>query len=253
MATYFYLSMVPESLVASMLPPEEFGAYLAIGTRKRSQAQAIFFDLKGEFPSDHFDFSLATKRCIPHSDGQPKHSLYLGIYRVLEHVPLEVINNLWLVVPTGQALELKPGSIPPEFSGKYHLYQEICPVHSLIASLLTPDKFCQFITDPARPVFVPRICFVDLELAELAVDPHGDLPTNLPYTHLDHVRDCLLELEGNNKYIKTVDRIHPQEFPYRCVKSGFFLGNQKGMLYYPFPSRKELESKYYPWWRFANR
>ena len=29
--TKLYLSMIPEALVASMLPPEEFGRYLAVG------------------------------------------------------------------------------------------------------------------------------------------------------------------------------------------------------------------------------
>ena len=58
MATYLYFSMMPESLVASMLPPEEFGTYLAVGTRRWTRGQAMFFDLKGEFPTEDFDFSL---------------------------------------------------------------------------------------------------------------------------------------------------------------------------------------------------
>jgi hypothetical protein len=59
--------------------------------------------------------------------------------------------------------------------------------------------------------------------------------------------------QDSNKHTKTVDRIHPQEFPYRCIKTGFYLGDQEKLLYYPFPSREELESTYYNWWRFANR
>ena len=34
MRTYVYLSMTPESLVASQLPPEEFGAYMAVGVKE---------------------------------------------------------------------------------------------------------------------------------------------------------------------------------------------------------------------------
>ena len=37
MRRYLYFSMSPESLVASQLPPEEFGRYLAIGTKKSRQ------------------------------------------------------------------------------------------------------------------------------------------------------------------------------------------------------------------------
>jgi hypothetical protein len=33
--------MTPEALIASMLPPEEFGIYYAVGTNKRTQGQAF--------------------------------------------------------------------------------------------------------------------------------------------------------------------------------------------------------------------
>ena len=254
MTNYLYLSMIPESLVASMLPPEEFGTYLAVGTRKQSQGQAIFFDLKGEFPSDEIDFSVVAKRCVPRADGQPKHSLYLSIYRVLERVPMDAFNSLWMVTPGGHVLELKQESVPSRFAGKFYLYQELCPVHPLIASSLAPDAFCRFITDPAKPLHVPRICFVDLALSELAEDPQDGRADNLPYAHMDHVRECLLEVQQDpDKHTKTVDRIHPQQFPYRCVKTGIYLGDPEETLYYPFPSHEELESKYFSWWRFANR
>ncbi len=39
---HLYLSLMPEALIASMLSPEEFGAYYAVGTEKKSSGQAIF-------------------------------------------------------------------------------------------------------------------------------------------------------------------------------------------------------------------
>ncbi len=87
MQNYLYLSLIPESLVASMLPPEEFGAYLATGTRKRPHGRAMFFQIAPDFQSDYFDLASADRRCVPHPDGQPKHSVYLSIYRALEHIP----------------------------------------------------------------------------------------------------------------------------------------------------------------------
>jgi hypothetical protein len=251
MACHLYLSMIPEALVASMLPPEDFGRYLAVGTKKRSRGPAMFFDLS-EFESEAFDFEDADERCVPHPDGEPKHSLYLGIYRVLENVPLEAVRSLWLVTPDGRVLEVKQGEQPSSYPGTYHLYQEICPVHPLIASSLPPDQFCRFITDRSHPVSVPRICFVDLELQELADTPQEGKANNLPYPHLEHLRDCLTQLaEDETKDIKTVDRVHREEFPYRCVKSGFFLGDQADLLYYPFPTTEQLETDYYEWWRSA--
>lgn len=253
MKTHLYLSMVPEALVASMLPPEEFGTYLAVGTEKRSRGNAIFLDLDDDCQCEHFDLASIPERCVPHPDGQPKHSVYLAIYRVLEHVPLDALNSLWLVTQDGRVLELKQASLPEDGPVKYHLYQEVCPVHPLIASTLGPAEFCRFITDPSRPIDVPRICFVDLELSELADDPRHGRATGLPYPYLEHIRDCLVELESDGgKHTKTVDRIHRESFPFRCIKRGFFLGDQEGLLYYPFPPRIELETTHYPWWRSAN-
>jgi len=253
MATYLYLNMVPESLVASMLAPSAFGTYLATGTHKRSRGPAIFFDLRPDFPSDYFDLADTINRCAPHPDGQPKHSVYGSIYRVLEHVPLSAMKSLWLVTMDGRVLELKAGELPARFPGHFHLYQEVCPVHPMIASSLDPLEFTKFITDPSMPISVPKICFVDLELADLAEDPRGGSAGNLPYTNITHLRDCLLQLAAEkDKRTKTVDRVQQQACPYRCVKSGFFVGDQQGRLYYSFPSRDELEDKYYDWWRSAN-
>lgn len=253
MQRYLYLSLAPESLIVSMLPPEEFGAYLATGTRKRPHGQAMFFQLKPDFESDYFDLSNIDKRCVPHADGQPKHSVYLAIYRVLEHVGLDAIESLFLATAHGRVLEIQPGPVPPDPAGGYHLYQEICPVHPLIASSLAIDEFRRFITDTSTPVSVPRICFVELDLAELAADPLHGSATNLPYHNIRHLRDCLAELGPHTgKQAKTVDRTARQGVLYRCVKTGFCLGDQDGVLCFPYPSKEELLGKYYTWWRCAN-
>jgi hypothetical protein len=251
MTTYLYLSMTPESLVASMLPPEEFGTYLAVGTRKGSHGQAMFFDLKQEILENVFDLSSISQRCVPHPDGRPKCSLYLAVYRVLERVPLRALNKLWLVAPKGQVMERKASSAAPEFTDSYYLYQEICPVHPLVISSLSPSTFCRFITNPRNPISVPRLCFVDLDLGELANRPEHAQPPEIVYPdHFYHLRECAMELKRDpEKHTKTVDRLHPREFPFRQIRHGFYLGDQNEMLYYPFPTRQELEGDYYYWWR----
>jgi hypothetical protein len=251
MRTYVYLSMTPESLVASQLPPEEFGAYMAVGTRKSAHGQVIFCDLREGYQSIEFDQKYLAEHCIPHADGQPKHSLYLGIYRVLERVPLAAINSLWLTSAHGQTLELKPAEQLPEVDDRYYLYQELCPVHPLIASKLTPHEFASFITRPDKPLFVPRICFLDFDLGEMAKDPENGKPNHLYYPDpFWHLRGCLLELLADKrKHTKTVDRLHLQSFPYHCIKNGFYLGDPSGVRFFPFPTRTELEGKHYSWWR----
>ncbi|HVO33000.1 MAG TPA: sodium-translocating pyrophosphatase, partial [Elusimicrobiota bacterium] len=93
-----------EALVASMLSPDEFATYLAIGSRKIARGKVVFFEIDPEFNSDRFDWEKARKECVPDADGKPKSSVYLGIYRVIEHIPFEAIQKLYLVTRDGRSL-----------------------------------------------------------------------------------------------------------------------------------------------------
>jgi hypothetical protein len=245
------MSLIPESLVVSMLPAPEFGRYLAIGTKKRANEQAIYFELSNDFQSEYFDLQGAIQLCKPHEDGQPKHSVYASTYRVLEHVPLEAIGSLWLVTHNGLTLELKQGSLPTETEQIHHLFQELCPVHPLIASSLDPYEFCKFITDPKVRVSLPRICFVELRLGYVPEKPEISDQGDLPYKNIKHLWSCILELTEKNKTTKTVNRTYLARVLYRCIKSGFYIGDQNTLLYYPFPSSEDLEKNHHKWWRWA--
>ena len=247
-----YLSLIPEALIASMLAPEEFGAYLAVGTRKRTLGQAMFFTVEGLKSSPAFDLEEARRRCVPHPGGEPKHSVYLAVYRVLEQIPPETLTRLYLVTPDGKVLALQPSALP-SFQRQYHLYQEICPVHPRIVSGLDPEAFTRHVTSPRSPIHLPRLCFVDLRLGELAGNPEKGSIRDLPYHAIEHLRDCLIQLKSNpEKSTKMVDRIHPQSFPYRAVETGVYLGGDKKLAFFPFPSIADLQSKYYDWWRSAS-
>ena len=49
-----------------------------------------------------------------------------------------------------------------------------------------------------------------------------------------------------------VDRLSPAAFPYRMLKTGIFVGNEKQLMCFPLPPQEELRSKHYRWWRSAN-
>ncbi len=253
MTTYLYLSLIPEALIASMLSPEEFGAYYAVGTQKKSQGQAMFIELDPDFRDDFFAIEEGYKRCVPHEDGTPKKSVYISGYRVLEHVPLAAMRKLYLVTAYGQTLALEPTRDYPQKTEGLHMYQEIAPVHPLVVSTLGPLEFFDTITkNPLGLLQVPTICYVELLLGELATDPEYGGINDLPYTFIHHLRECLVDLKVKRIHNKMVNRTHSVQFPYRTIKSGVFVGNQEGLLYFPLPSREKLRNTHYRWWRSAN-
>ena len=250
--TRFYLSMIPEALVASMLAPEEFGRYLAVGSHKRTSSPAIYFELDPGFTSDFFDMSIVAKRCVRHADGAPKRTLYLGIYRVLEHVPLEALGRLYLTTRDGQVLCLEQQPYPEDISAEYYLYDEICPVHPLIASTLDPAAFVRFVTDPGSPLCVPKMVFSNLNAkALIGSDQTAEsVPAlhNLP----ERIRECFRELDATDKPTKTVDRVRSVTCRWNHIKNGYFAGAGSTLLYYPFPDRETMDRCHHKWWRSAS-
>lgn len=250
MNQYVYLSTTPESLVASQLPPIEFGNYLAVGTRKRIRGQAIFFELDIEklpdLPRDYMD-----KRLVPYEDGEPKRSVYLSIYRVMEHVPMEAFKSLFLVTDDGRVLELKAGKYKTTAADEIHLYQQFNPITTRVASKLSPPEFIQFLTDPAKLVSTPKLFIAELKLGRLSKDSYAPIH-DLPYPNPDHLRDCLARLKSSKERLtKTVIRQYKGDLSYRTIKDGFFVGEKDNCIFYPFPTIEELEDKYYYWWRSA--
>jgi len=252
MKRYLYLSLIPESLIASQLSPEDFGNYYAVGSKKRSRGQAIFFEVDASLKSDYFKMEDVERRCVAHDDGSPRRSIYLGIYRVLEHIPLSAIGKLYLATGDGRVLALSPQEYVSTPSRENHLYQELCPVTPRIISKLDPLGFCRSITSPDNAVSVHTIVFCELLLKRLSRDPDANDVEDLPYRNLGHLRDCIRELDAKpDKMNKAVNRGLGSDLLYRTVKDGFFIGNQEDMLYYPMPTLEQLEREYYEWWRSA--
>jgi hypothetical protein len=250
MKQYLYLSATPESLVASQLPPVDFGNYMAVGTRKRIRGQAIFFELDMEkmenIPQDYLD-----ERLVPYEDGEPKRSVFISIYRVMENISMDALKNLYLVTDDGKVLELEAGKYKPPSGDLIHLYQQFNPITTRVASKLSPPEFIKFLTDSSKPIYTPKIFFAELKLNKLSRDSYAPIH-DLPYPNPDHLRDCLDRLKSSRERLtKTVIRQYKGELSYRTVKDGFFIGEKDNFLYYPFPSIEDLEDKYYYWWRSA--
>lgn len=252
MTIHLYLSLIPEALVASHLPPEEYGAYLALGPKKRSQGQAIFFKLSDAYAKEQLEVfpGIAELR-----DGRLRRSAYLSIHRVLEQTPIDAIESLHLTTNDGHVLTLHPTDYVPDPGPRFHLYQEFCPVTPRVASNLEPKEFADHITDTSRPVSLPALVFAELMLERLGDDPEANDTGNLPYRSLEHLRDCLRELRAKaGKSTKLVVRHLEQDVLFRTIRRGFFIAGQGGAFrFFPMPSREELETTYYTWWRSALR
>ena len=253
MTVHLYLSLVPEVLIASMLEPNEFGNYYAVGTKKKSSGQAIFLEIDPNFRSKYFRIKEGISRCVPHDDGTPKASIYISVYRVLEHVPVSALGKLFLVTQDGRTLGLDASVLLPPLDEGLHLYKEIAPVSPLIASRLNPMEFYDLIVkNPTSLVTLPAIAYAELRLDELAEDPEMGQVGDLPYSNMDHLREVLKDLKTKPVATKMVDRASPATLAYRTIKNGFYIGNESVMAYYPMPSSEELRENNYRWWRSAN-
>lgn len=252
MALHLYASLVPEALIASMLAPEEFGAYYAIGTEKKARGQAMFVEIDPAFRDPFFRIDEGVERCIPHSNGDPKRSVYISVYRVFEHLPISVLGSLYLVTSDGRVAELGKGALPSTPDSGLHLYQEICPVTPLVASTKGPVAFSGSMMDRSETLFsLPTLCFADLKLGGLASDPERGDVGELPYANIDHLRQCLVELRTKRNATKMVDRNHSVCFPYRTVSTGFYFRHGRELAFYPMPTREDLLGRHYAWWRSA--
>jgi len=253
MTVHLYLSLIPEALIASMLPPEEFAIYYTVGYSKKMRGQAMFIELDPDFRHDFFPVEQGIARCVPHEDGTPKRSVYIATYRVLEHIPLTNVDTLYLVTRFGEALALKRSEEYPSKEAGLYMYQEIAPKYPLVVSALPPLAMYEFLTqDSNSMIHLPALCFVELRLGELAADPEFGKVKDLPYEGIHHLRECLLQLETKRVVTKMVDRVHTTEYPYRMIDSGIYVGNKEELAFFPLPPREELRNEYYRWWRSAN-
>jgi hypothetical protein len=253
MALHLYYSLIPEALIVSMLPPKAFGQYYSTGHKYRSKGQSLFFEVDPSFRHPYFDIDEAIARSVPHPDGTPKNSVYVSVYRVLEHIPISALRTLHLATAYGTTIGIDRSATIPGDGAQRHMYQDLAPVNSLVVSSLAPAEYYERVTTkPEKFIRFPALCFVELSLGALADDPENGATSDLPYSFMHHLREALLTLHAGSKESKLVHRVHSLEFPYRMVKGGFYVGNGADLAYYAMPSAADLRRDHPSWWRSAN-
>ena len=253
MESHLYLSLIPEALILSQLTPAEFGRYIATGSKRQIEGPAVFIEIDLNTDLEVFRVKEALERCVPHSDGSPRRSVYVAIHNVLGRVPYDAMTCAYLTTPAGATLALPPGDwTAREDSEANFLYQELGPVYPRVASQLRPKAFCDAVTDTSAFVSLPAIAFLDLNIGGLAYNPERlDVPGTL-YSVSDHIRECFGSLANKvGRPTKIVNRGLRPDLLFYLVRSGLFVGGGGEMKYFPLPDSDTLESEHYLWWHSA--
>ena len=249
---HYYMTIFPtEALIASMLDPEKFGAYMAMGAKRGSHERLMFVELKGEFGSD-FDWAYARARTVPHKNGAPKNSVYLSVYRVLEKVPLEMLGALYLTTIDGRTIGLEHSPFPEDTGpAPYYLYQDLTPIQPLVISSMAPAAFGEYMVSGSCKISLPALCYCELKVIDIK-DPVNTGNVGPMYDrNLGHLNECIKAVTERGKLTKTLERTFAGSFTYQIVKSGFAIVNKTGKLWYAMPGPDELFNCHYDWARSA--
>ena len=253
MSLHYYLSIFPiEALIASELDPDQFGAYMATGSKKGSAEQIIFIETEGGFGED-FDWKYAEEKCVSHPNGNPKHSVYLSVYRTLEFIPLDKLGMMYLTTRDGRVLGIKKDEYRESINGrKFYIYHELCPVTPVIASVLDPEDFSGEIANADRKVYVPKIVFADMKIPDFENPENSGNIGGIYDKKIPHILNCIASVTGDKgKKNKTIDRSHVESFSFQIIDNGIYIGDGKKLLEYKFPDLQEIKQNNYDWGRSA--
>ena len=252
MALNHYLTLFPmEALIASQHGPEQFGTYMATGSRSGSAERLIFIAVDPSF--EEFDWDYAREECVLRPDGRLKNSVYLAIYRVLERIPLAALGDLYLTTRDGRTLALPKQSYDESVAGPaYHVYQELCPVNPLVVSKLPPRAFGHYITGPDTKLQLPKVAFAELKVIDFDNRENTGNIGALYDRNIEHLKRCVESVTcASPKTTKTLERSHVESFSFNIIKSGIYISDGRDTVTYTMPSLSELRSTNYDWARSA--
>lgn len=247
------------ALVASQLEPMEFGKQYSVGTKRYYQGKILFAEVDIDYRNDFLPIDEYLAQTVAHPDGSPKHTKIIASYRVLEHLELDAIGDLYCVTVTGQTLRIQKteytGSESEAESGEVKIIQQINPLQLLVATTLNHQAFGAQMTSGNNPKGAPKLFFtqIDFDVNEFLAGWENNpfLPTPIPDVHpqklasaLDYLRTSSDDRTATIGLASVFDKVF-----YRRLSKGFFLSHGEKMNYYPFPSHEELERDHYTWYR----
>ena len=244
------------ALVASMLGPKEFGRHYATGSSRFFHGTVVFAEIDSTFRHPFFKIDELLEDVKLSPDGSPKRTKFIATYRVLEHIDLAALQNLYVTSVEGRVLELERGPYERQHGpGFIRTFQEICPFSAIVLSYMTPMEFGAFITDPDQPKSAPKAMFtqIDLPIDEFLknLEENPFLPSPIPNVHPQKLREQILELRGNpHKAVKGIsldsafDRIS-----FLRLRTGFWIAGDGQTAFYPIPDHATLERDHFEFFR----
>jgi hypothetical protein len=255
---HLYLILHPnEALVASQLSPEEFGSHYSIGSPRHFTGKVIFAEVDINYRNEFLridEYLAQTESGIP---GRPKRTKFVKSYRVLEHVDLSALQKLYVVTTDGAVLGLDSTEEPADEGrrGRVRVYQEICPLRLIVASVLEPKQFGAYITAGTWSKGAPKIFFAQWDIDPEEVVKRNDVVSftmgPLPNVNPTNLPTALKELaEDPNKKTKTVSLNGNLDVTsYKNIQPGFWFSDGQQTVFYRMPTMPELYAKHRAWWR----
>lgn len=246
--TRLYHMLYPNhALIASQLTPTQLAEHYFVGSSKYYDSKIIFVEIDSSFRHPYFDIEGALKDLVPHEDGRPKSTKFISSYRVLEHLDLKAVGNLYLCTSDGHILELKQGQDNlPHKSDMIRTFAHISPLTMLVLTKQNATEYGQFMTQNKRKG-APKTFFTQIQL-----DADGflnDLEKNLylnsplPFVHPSKLRDAILELKENptkeGKGLSLNSDIG--RISYKMIRHGFWISSPEKTIFFPMPTRDEIE------------
>ncbi len=243
------------ALIGSQYTPEQLARHYTVGPTRHYRGKVLFAEVDITYRNSYFRIDSAIVELRPHEDGSPKATKFISCYRVLEHLDLGALKNLYLSSEEGHCLELE--SLP--YSGGAgegeNIYAEISPLRMLVLSKLDFVDFGRFITDPDNSIGAPRFLYTALDLnvaefmAEYEHNPFMQPP--IANLHPSILRDAVQELRAvgykSNKGLSL--RSNLDNVSYKLIKKGFMFSSGREEKFYPMPSLAEIEKRNLKFWR----
>jgi hypothetical protein len=243
------------ALIGSQLTPDQLARHYTVGPTRHYRGKVIFAEVDIAFRNPYFRIDAAIVELKPHEDGRPKATKFISCYRVLEHLDLSALKNLYLSSEEGYCLEIESRPYSVDEQEAESIYAEISPLRMLVLSRLDFVDFGRFITDPDNSIGAPKFLYtqIDLNVAEFMSEYNQNpfMQPPIANLHPSIVRDAVLELRsGRHKSNKGLSlRSNLDNLSYKLIRKGFMFSSGREERFYPMPSLAEIEKKNLKFWK----